>query len=322
MMWILLMLAAGMLLSAFFSGSETGFYRVTRVRLVLDGRGGDPVARALLWLTNNPSLFVATTLIGNNLANYLTSLAIVLAVQLIVHGQSYLAELLAPILLAPILFIFGELLPKNLFFHAPNLLLRRAGPFFLLCTILFAPASALLWALGRGLRYVLGKSPDLVRLTLARYELARVLEEGQAAGILRPIQQKLSQGLFAEANRTVKNFYTPIARAVAVSSDADKDEVLRLAQRREATEVVVLGDGSRSRQLAGYVRTVDLYVDPGKKIGTIRPLMTVAETETHIAVLIRMQTAEQRIAQVIDENGKTVGLLSIDQLTDPMFRET
>jgi len=77
--WLaLFLLAAGIFLSAFFSGSETGFYRVSRIRLVLDGLGGDRMARLILWMTNNPSLFVATTLIGNNLANYMTSLAIVL----------------------------------------------------------------------------------------------------------------------------------------------------------------------------------------------------------------------------------------------------
>ena len=82
MIWgILILLLLGLLLSAFFSGSETGFYRVTRVRLVLDGRDGDFISRRLLWLTNNPSVFVATTLVGNNLANYLTSFAIVLASQ-------------------------------------------------------------------------------------------------------------------------------------------------------------------------------------------------------------------------------------------------
>ena len=67
MIWLLiLMWLVGIFLSAFFSGTETGFFRVTRVRLMLDGLGGDPFARALLWLTNNPALFVATTLIAVN----------------------------------------------------------------------------------------------------------------------------------------------------------------------------------------------------------------------------------------------------------------
>ena len=62
-----------MLLSAYFSGTETGFYRASRIRLLLDGLGGDMFAQMLLRLTNNPTLFVATTLVGNNLANFLVS---------------------------------------------------------------------------------------------------------------------------------------------------------------------------------------------------------------------------------------------------------
>ena len=64
MMTALVLLLVGISLSAFFSGTETGFYRVTRVRLVLDTLDGDLISRCLLWFTNNPTLFVATVLIG------------------------------------------------------------------------------------------------------------------------------------------------------------------------------------------------------------------------------------------------------------------
>ena len=63
----------GLALSAFFSGSETGMYRVSRIRLVLDGLSGGRVARGIIQLLNNPAIFVATTLVGNNIANYLVS---------------------------------------------------------------------------------------------------------------------------------------------------------------------------------------------------------------------------------------------------------
>ena len=183
MMVFWVMLAVGVLLSAFFSGSETGFYRVNRVRLVLNSRDGDWVAWGLLQLTNNPSLFVATTLIGNNLANYITSLAIVLIAQGFFAPHSHVAELVAPIVLSPILFVYGELLPKRLFLMAPNRLVRRGGPLFLLFVLIFAPVAALLWALGRLLQYLLGESPERVRLTLARKELSHVFDEGQEVGI-------------------------------------------------------------------------------------------------------------------------------------------
>ncbi len=162
---VLLLLALGMFLSAFFSGSETGFYRVTRVRLLLDGLDGDLVSRMLLRLTNHPALFVATTLIGNNVANYLTSLGIVLAAHLL-FAHSQLAETVAPLALSPLVFVYGELLPKQLFFYSPNRLLRRSGPLLLFFTVLFAPVAAVLWVLGWLLEHVVGQTPLRVKLAL------------------------------------------------------------------------------------------------------------------------------------------------------------
>ncbi|MFT5301297.1 MAG: putative hemolysin, partial [Mariniblastus sp.] len=128
------LLLIGVFLSAFFSGSETGFYRASRVRVVIAGLDGDRVSQYLIKLINNPTLFVATTLIGNNVANYLTSLAIVLLTQHITTSSA--AEMLAPILMSPLLFVYGELLPKNLFYRAPNYLLRVSAPLFLFFTCL------------------------------------------------------------------------------------------------------------------------------------------------------------------------------------------
>ena len=199
MIWIpLLLVAVGLFLSGFFSGLETGFYRVTRIRLVLDALGGDPIARGLLWLTNHASIFVATTLVGNNLANYLTSLAIVMGVQSIVYGEGpghgHVAELIAPLALAPLLFVYGELLPKNLFLHAPNRLLRKGGPLFLLFVPLFFPVSIFLWGLNRILASFAAEAPEEVRLRIARRELRRALEEGHEVGILHPSQVELKKG--------------------------------------------------------------------------------------------------------------------------------
>ncbi|MFV2070846.1 MAG: CNNM domain-containing protein, partial [Pirellulales bacterium] len=167
----LLLLVLAVLLSAFFSGSETGFYRATRVRLVLDARRGDSIARGLLWLTNRPTLFVATTLVGNNVANWLASLAIVMGVHHLFSESSHVPEVIGPIVMAPVVFLYGELLPKHVFYLAPNRLLRRCGPLLLICTALFLPVSGLLWGISRILASLMGSSSRPVQLTLARREL-------------------------------------------------------------------------------------------------------------------------------------------------------
>ena len=78
-MLVLVLFLIGLFLSAFFSGNETGFYRLSFVRLNIDAQSGDRVTQKLLWFARNPSYFVATTLIGNNVANYLTTLSIGMA---------------------------------------------------------------------------------------------------------------------------------------------------------------------------------------------------------------------------------------------------
>jgi CBS domain containing-hemolysin-like protein len=318
--WIALGLAAvGIFLSAFFSGSETGFYRVTRMRLVLDALGGDPIARGLWWLTNHPSVFVATTLVGNNLANYLTSLAIVMGTQAIVSAEGHAAELIAPLVLAPLLFVYGELLPKNLFLNAPNRLLRTGGPLFVLFVPLFFPVSALLWLLNRILARFVAKSPEQVRLTIARRELQRALEEGHEAGILHRSQIQLAQGIFAVAKQPVTRYVTPLSEVTRARLDMSREEVRRLARRLQIPDMPVEDTGDDSR-LIGYVRVIELGLEPSSQVGPIRPLLNVPHTDRHLDALMRMHSAQESLAQVVDAEGQTLGILTARQLRQPLLR--
>lgn len=308
----------GLVLSGVFSGSETGFYRVTRVRLALDAMSGDYVARGLSWLTNHPQLFVATTLIGNNLANYLTSLAAVILTERLLGGVTHLNELVAPLVLAPILFVYGELLPKYLFHEAPNRLLRRVGPFFLIFALLALPLSALLWAVGRLIEWLLGESPQRVQLTLVREYLERVFEEGHEAGILRTAQRQLAQGLLAVAGNSVLSFVTPTYRLPAARLDMSKSDCIRLARRQRA-DALPVEDATPHRRLVGYVRIADLLLSTDEGIRPLRPLIDVPASDTHIAALMRMHNAGESIARVVDTQGKTVGLLTAATLRAPLF---
>ncbi len=305
----------GLALSAFFSGSETGFYRIPRIRLLIDALDGSWVARALLWLTNHPSLFVATTLIGNNIANYVTSAAIVLATSRLL-GDGLVTELCAPIVLSPILFVYGELLPKNLFYYAPTMLLRAAGPLFLVMTILFAPVSVVLWAMTKVLEWIVGESPQRLRRRLARKELARVLDEGHVVGILKPSQRMLAQGIFAIAGRPVTEFITPVERIPKVHAAAREPEVLRLAREHDLAAVAVADNDDH---VLGYVSVPDVYLDDTAEIGEPRELLEISATSTHLAALMKMQTNDETLARVVDRDGKTVGIVTTEQLSERLF---
>jgi putative hemolysin len=317
MMLLVLLLFAGVFLSAFFSGSETGFYRMTRVRLVLDSLDGDRIARGLLWLANRPALFVATLLVGNNVANYLVSLAIVLAAAELGGGAA--AEILAPLLLSPLLFVYGELFPKSLYFHAPNRLMRRGGGLLLLCAAVLAPVSGLLWAFGKVLECLAGQSHPQVKLQLARRELQSVLEEGHEVGVLLPAQRQIAQGMFAVAKEPVRQFARPIGRIARARLSTSKAEMLRLA-RRQRLAALPVEDDTPQRTLLGYIPVAELALSESDPRELIRPFLQLSPDETHLAALVRLYTAGEDLALLVDRDGRPWGLITTSQLLEPLFR--
>jgi len=319
MIWVALAVALlGLVLSALFSGSETGFYRATRLRLVLDTIAGDRVSRGLLWLVNRPALFVATALVGNNMANYLVSLGVVIGAQQLVVGKGHAVELIAPLVLSPFLFVYGELLPKNLFLQAPNRLLRRAGPLLLGFTVLFLPLSALLWGLNRLLAAMIAEPPERVRRTLARRELRRVVVEGHEAGILRPVQVALADGILAAAGRPVRSLAVPLAQVPRARADMTRQQVLTLA-RRYRIALVCIESPEKTGELAGYVRVIDLGLRGGETVEPCRPLLEIPASSTLLAALMQMQSRGESIARVVDEQGTTAGIVTAQSLREALL---
>jgi CBS domain containing-hemolysin-like protein len=317
LIWIALGLGIfGLFLSAFFSGAETGFYRATRLRLVLDAMGDDRIARGLLFLTNHPALFVATALVGNTVASYLISLAAVLAMGHALPQVPEAAEIIATIVLAPIVLVYGELLPKNLFLQAPNRLLRRGGALFLFFVVLLFPLAGLLWLIGRLLARATHSSHEPIRLVLAQRELRQILAEGHEAGILHPAQQSLAHGILAVARKPVQQFLTPLFQVVQARSEMGKQAVLRLAQRSHAPAIPVAANAG---PLIGYVRVVDLILHEGNDLAPIRPLPEVRDDSTHLAALMRLESTGDSLARVVNARGDTVGIVTLERLREPLF---
>ncbi|MFZ5832611.1 MAG: CNNM domain-containing protein [Planctomycetota bacterium] len=319
MIWTALLLATGgLLFSALFSGAETGFYRATRLRLVLDSLGGDRLSTALLWLVDHPSWFVATTLAGTNVANYLVSLAVVILSAQLAESSGALS-LAANVLVTPILFVYGELLPKSLFLQAPNRLLRSSAPVLLACVVIFAPFSFAFVVIGRLLAHLTGSSPQPLPMTLARRELQRVLEEGHQAGILHPAQRSLAQGIFRVAGTPVARFIVPEESVPRVPTNATAAAALEMARQKGATQLAVVAPGATSPPI-GYVRVVDLAISAQVGLGKWRPLPTLAPDTSHLVALMRLQTSKDTLAQVIDTSGQFVGFVSLESLRRPLVQ--
>lgn len=303
----------GLTLSAFFSGTETGLYRVSRTRLVLDGLSGSLAARGVVWLLNHPAIFVATTLVGNNVANYLTSFAIVMAVPFL-FGAGATAELAGPILMTPFVFVLGELLPKYLFYHAPYRLIRATRPFLFAATVLFAPVSLVLGLLGTALQMITGQTPFRLRLAMARGELDQVLRDGHEAGILAAGQRVLAQNLFDVGNKLAVSFGVPTDRLAIVDAPVDVDEARHQARRRNHPIVLV----RRAGKITGFLRYADLCRSEPNLDS--HPVIRGKVSDRHLGVLLRLYDATSDVAVLYDEGGDVRCVVTRRQLLQPLIK--
>ncbi len=297
----------GLALSSFFSGTETGLYRVSRIRLVLDALDGSLLSRGMVWLLNHPTIFIATALVGNNLANYLVSLSVVMLTPLIIHGGGVTAELLATILATPLVFVLGELLPKYLFFNAPYRLLHGARPLLLLATVLFAPVSLFLGLLGNLLRLITGETPIRVRLSMQRAELEQVLRQGHEAGVLAAGQQQLAKNIFEIGKQPAIRFGVPPTRLAIVSEPLSADAATQQAHRTGQSIILV----ERRKRIIGFLRFADLAV--GGELN-LQPVVRCQQEEPHLSVLYKLYDTKSQVAVLVDAAGRTKGIVTRRQL--------
>ncbi|MEO0529895.1 MAG: CNNM domain-containing protein [Planctomycetota bacterium] len=315
----LVIFAIGMMLSAFFSGSETGFYRVPRMRLVIDAVGGDRTARGLLWASNHPEAFVATALVGNNVANYLASSAIVGAAGVLLPAAGLAGEMTLTLLLAPVVFIFGELLPKRAFLQAPYRLLRRCAGALLAAAVTLAAPSSILWLASRTLSLATGTSMQPLRMAVRRRELTDAFTEGQAVGLLSPAQRNLALATFSIGGKPLRDFMTPVARQPRLTHKANRDDVLRLARRYKLDAWPIDPDMSDAAAVPTFVRASRLVTEAKADNLPSEDLIVLGETTPFLQALTRLESAGQPIAAVRGAGGRITGYVRLERLQQALW---
>lgn len=314
----ILLICIGIAASAFFSGTETGFYRVPRVRLVLDGVDGSWIARGLLWLTNHPGIFVSTVLVGNAIANYTISLGIVLFTTAAFGVSSTAFDLIMSLVTTPVVFIVGELLPKSLFYQAPYRLLKRTGIPILIVSILLAPISLLMYLVSLMFQNFMGETPLKVRPALARRELKQVLQEGKEAGLLLAIQRDVAQNIFAYGANPIGQYCMPLRGLRTLPSDASLEEVRSSAVKSTQPVIAVLHP--KAGHLVGYYRNSDI-IAANNKLPKLRAVATLRSDITQAVALSEMISRDCELARVVGPRNEVLGVVLSKRLVSQMLQQ-
>ena len=328
---------ASLVLGGAFAGTETAFYRVSKLRLKLDALGGDVVAKWFLWLANNPGFFIATLLVGSNVTTYGASVAMVLFIGCVLpHAAGIYAELAATLILTPILFVWGEMFPKNLGLNAPDRMLRFFSPVIAISCWLFLPFTLFLWGINKIVAVIMGESGETITKSLGRRELSGILIEGQDIGILSDTQRQLAEGIFNCSDRLIKDYTLPQSQLLTITMAMKPEHVLNIARQCNSLTLPVYEPDALPENgdlPVGYVRTIDLEIAVRHQLNeqsrqlsqllqTELPLHSMVELSARHSLLtglILLQTMRSFFGCVVDEHRRCLGFVTADQLRDVLL---
>lgn len=315
----LAMMVVGLGLSAMFSGMEIGLYTLNRVRVtVLAGRG-DARARRLRGLLQRSNRTLSTILIGNNIANYLGSFGLAAILDHFALSPVQAIALNAGVLI-PLLFVFGETLPKDLFrTHTDHWSYHTSG-FLLACNRLFTftGLAPLVEVFGHLVGRLFGAASDV--RTTARQRISQLIKEGVGAGVLTETQTTIADRALALRDQAVRTVMVPWSRVAHLSADADtklREEIIR---RRHHTRLPVIAAGGK---VVGVVSIIDALLHPEQSTRDLAEPVTEFRPDSKVHEALRTLRLKRQTMAVITEprTGNPVGLVTLKDLVEPLTGE-
>jgi CBS domain containing-hemolysin-like protein len=317
---VLLIIALCLFLSAFFSGAETAFMVADRIRLRHLVEKGDGRAKVVENLRSRPERFLGTALVGTNLAVVGAS---VLATRVIGHLLGHhgtLGALIETCLMTPLVLIFAEIIPKNLFrLHADSLILGLAP----LVRISHAVLSPLVY-LTTGFSRLLSREKSAQHHTIpfvTREELRYLARESHRFGLIEKQEHFIVGQIFDFAETTVQEVMVPLEQIVSVALESTPLEVVEIIKREGKSRIPVYG--TAPADVVGVVDITHLLTarrnTPLKKL--IYPLSQVRGRMSIERLFLQFQKKREHMSLVTDERGKVMGVVTMEDLLERIVGE-
>jgi len=322
-----------LVLSAFYSGSETALVSVNKIRINQLVESNDVKAKIVHRLVDSPDRMLALTLVGTNLANILIAqFGDRLTEQVLTKGLPNAKNLQEPIAIlwvTTLLLIFGEILPKTIFrVKADNLALRYAYP-LRISEYVLAPLIFLVQTLTKLIVKLIDKRADAPRPDAQREELRLLATMGERTGNLHTDQRRMIHSLLNVQDRTVAQVMVPLVDIVAIEKHINREKFLQIAAESGFSRIPVYEE--KIYNIVGIVNLLDvIYDDAEPETGsyteetdttTIEPFIRtdlhfVPESKNINALLKEIQNTRYTMAFAVDEYGGTVGLVTIEDLVE------
>ena len=324
-----------LVLSAFYSGSETALVSVNKIRINQLVESNDAKAKIVHRLVGSPDRMLALTLVGTNLANILIAqFGDQLTEQVLSNGfpnANNLQKPIAVLWVTTLLLIFGEILPKTIFrVKADKLALRYAYP-LRISEYVLAPLIFLVQTLTKFIVKLMDRGANAPSPDAQREELRLLATMGERTGNLHTDQRRMIHSLLNVQNRTVAQVMVPLVDIVAIEKHTNREDFLQIATDSGFSRIPVYEE--KIYNIVGIVNLLDVIYDESdsepkekKNAATIEPFIRtdlhfVPESKNINALLKEIQNTRHTMVFAVDEYGGTVGLVTIEDLVEEIVGE-
>ncbi len=309
----LMVLAGLILLSGFFSGSETALLSLDTLRIQYLVAKGRPGARRLKAIRRQPDQLLGAILVGNNLVNIAAS---VFATTFFVRFYGDLGELLTILILTPIILVFAEVCPKTYAARNPERVSFWVARPIKLFMLLLAPVVWLVTVLSRLLnRFGAVEEHQVV----SEDQIRTMIAVGEQTGVVAQDKRRMLHGVFELSELRARDIMIPRTEVVGMEVSTPFDEVLRIAQQARHSRFPVYDQNLD--QVVGVVHSKDIlnYVHRRGEFSLreqARPPYFVPESQRISGLLQALRQQCIHLAMVVDEYGGVAGIVTLEDIVE------
>lgn len=327
---LIFLILISILFSAFFSGMEIAFVSSNKLRIEIDRKQKKAFAGLVSFFTKHPSRFIASMLVGNNIALVIYGIAFAMLLEEplrnMLGGNSEVTLLLIQTLISTLIILLtAEFLPKTLFRINPNNSLRLLSlPILLFYAILYPVTLFTIGISNFTMKYLLRVKPDResAEPVFGKVDLDHFLtdvkpeqtSDWEETGDLRIFKNALEfSGL------KVRECMIPRTEVIALEEDAAVEDLSERFIETGLSRILIYSDTIDN--VIGYVNSKDLFKKPAKIKAHLKPIQIVPETLAVNKLLTGFIKEGKSIALVVDEFGGTSGLITTEDIIEEIFGE-
>ena len=319
-----LILVIMIILSAFFSASETAFSSVNLIRLRQYAEDGRPGAKKALNVAERFDEVLLAILIGNNIVNLASaSLATIVATEVLHLGAS--GAPIATAVMTILIIIFGEILPKSYAKENSESLTLAIGTIYYYMIIIMKPLIKIFMVLKEFVAKLYRKKDDEPSVT--EDELNVIIDTMEEEGVLQQDEVEMLQSVLDLSETFVKDIMTPRVDVIAVDVHDSTEHIKNVFLEEKYSRIPVY-DESRDN-IVGILYERDLFsaiIERGSTEDIViadimRDPMYVSYTMRVSDLLTRLQLEKQHLAIVADEYGGTAGLVTMEDVLEEVVGE-